>query len=42
MVNTIFIGYFFKQDDNIIYIPNKDFLEAGKFKFTYNEKESDE
>ena len=33
MVNTHYIGHFVKYEEQILYLPTSDFIEAGKFKF---------
>lgn len=32
MVDTKYIGWFYKQDEKVQYLPNLEFYEAGKFK----------
>ena len=42
MVDTKLIGYFYKEKEEIKYMPTQDFYEAGKFKnkITPNFKEN--
>ncbi len=42
MLNTVFIGHFVTRNDKCLYLPSKDFIEAGKFKFKFNDMSEEE